>query len=189
MVGTLEANGDNTAPLKHMGKAKLSRAGDLPVSISVERNLIRNSRLFLEHHRHILVKATRIKAAKKKAVEDEIDLKRFKAHLLKEERTMEAAARKAAARVEMDERRFEAALTKEEKIMEAEAKKKMKMEAVIVKKEAAKAKKVAAAKAKKEATAVAKAKKSDEQANKRLVIAEERHAKKSRVDITTDTNN
>ena len=56
MVGTLEANGDNTTPLKHMGKAKLSRAGELPVSISVDQKLIQNSGIFLEHHRDVVEK-------------------------------------------------------------------------------------------------------------------------------------
>ena len=83
MVGALEANGDNTTPLKHMGKAKLDRAGELPTSIEVELKMIENSRKFLLHHRHILENA----AAKKKAAEDEKEGKIFEAYLLKEEKT------------------------------------------------------------------------------------------------------
>ena len=60
MVGTLEANDDKTTKLKHISKAKLRKDGKLPISVTVEQNLIRNSRLFLEHHCHIVVKAARI---------------------------------------------------------------------------------------------------------------------------------
>jgi hypothetical protein len=33
MLGILEAKGDNTTPLKHMGKAKLRKEGKLPNSL------------------------------------------------------------------------------------------------------------------------------------------------------------
>jgi len=106
----LEANGDNTTKLKHMSKAKLIREGNLPVSLTADEKLIKNGRKFMEHHRHVVKKATRI-AREKKAKEDKIKTRRFEAAMLKDERMMEA-----------EERRFQALLRKEERIMEAEAK-------------------------------------------------------------------
>ena len=107
MIGALEANGDNTTKLKHMGKAKLRNVKLLPVLLTAEQKLLRNSRLFLEHHRHVLVTAARIKAAKNKAVEDK-----------KEEIRLDAAVRKDEKIMEAEALRFEAALRKEEKNME-----------------------------------------------------------------------
>jgi len=140
MIGTLEANGDNTTKLKHMGKAKLIREENLPISRTADDKLIENSRKFLEHHRHVLVKAARIAREKKKAKEDAIDARRFKAVVLKDERMMEA-----------EEKQFQASLRREERIMEAEAKKaanviknEAKKAAAEVKKEAMEAKKEAA---------------------------------------------
>ena len=44
MIGALEADGDNTTKLKHMGKAKLIREGNLPVSLPVEEDVVENAR-------------------------------------------------------------------------------------------------------------------------------------------------
>ena len=101
IVGALEANGNNTMKLKHMSKAKLRKEEILPVSLTAEQKLIENSRKFLEYHCHVVEKAARISAAKKKAVEDKKEKKRLEAALRKEEKIIEAATRKAVKRVKM----------------------------------------------------------------------------------------
>ena len=174
----MEANGDNTTKLKHMQKAKLRKEGKLPVSTTCKQDLIENSRKFLEHHCHVVEKAARIAREKKKTTEDMIEEKRFEAALRKEEKIMEAKAKKVATATKR-------AATKVAQAKKAEAKKayaEAKDTVAETKKEVAKAKKEASAKAKKEAAAAAKAKKPDERANKRLAIAERRHAKKSCVE-------
>ena len=166
MIGALEANGDNTTKLKHIGKEKLRKDGNLPTSLTPDEKLIENSRKFLEHHRHILVTAAR----KKKAKEDMIDQRRFEAAVLKDERMMAA-----------EEQRFEVALRKEERVMESEAKK----AAIVIKKEATAAAREAkreATAAKKEATAAARAAKKEATAAK---MANERKSKKPRVEDVT----
>ena len=57
MIGTLEAKGDNTYPLKHMGKEKMRREGTLSIRLSCPYQLHERSKTYLEENRWIMTQA------------------------------------------------------------------------------------------------------------------------------------
>jgi len=57
MIGTLEANGDNTYSLKHMRKEKMRQEGTLGVRLSVPYQLHKTSKKYLADNIWILTKA------------------------------------------------------------------------------------------------------------------------------------
>ena len=59
MLGILEAKGDNTTPLKHMGKAKLRKEGKLPISLRCPYQLHVDSKKFMEENQHVLERERR----------------------------------------------------------------------------------------------------------------------------------
>ena len=78
MIGTLEVKGENTYPLKHMGKEKMKREGTLAVRLDCPYKLHEESKTYLEKNLWVLTqaedekkekeaKALLEKAAKKKA--------------------------------------------------------------------------------------------------------------------------
>ena len=64
MVGALEANGDNTTPLKHMQKAKKRKEGTLPIVIQCPAIAIAKSRKWYDENRWVLTKREDDKKAK-----------------------------------------------------------------------------------------------------------------------------
>ena len=71
MIGALEAQGDNTTPLKHMGKEKLRREGKLPVSIRCSYQLHADSMKFMVKNQFALDREEkRVTAAEKKKKDD-----------------------------------------------------------------------------------------------------------------------
>ena len=94
MLGILEAKGDNTTPLKHMGKAKLRKEGKLPISLRCPYQLLEDSKKFMEKNQFVLEREDkRLAAVEKKKKEDALK-KKVKAE---EKKITDAAAIAATA--------------------------------------------------------------------------------------------
>lgn len=71
MISAVESQGDNTTPLKHMGKAKLRKEGKLPASLRYPHQLHKDSKKFLEANQHVQEREEkRIAAAEQKKKDD-----------------------------------------------------------------------------------------------------------------------
>ena len=96
MLGILEAKGDNTTPLKHMGKAKLRKEGKLPISLRCPYQLHKDSKKFLVKHQLILEREEKWIAAVEKKKKADKAKKKLKAAEKKIANASAVAAQKIA---------------------------------------------------------------------------------------------